>query len=212
MSCGPSFGNEWVCSDVLTTTSFDPGLPSGSLSEGVVKSQSPILYATIGDLIWIRVQGKGSFSVSPHLREFATRELGAGRVRFVLDLENCPGMDSTFMGTLLAISRKVAKSENGLFDVINANARNVQLMKNLGLDLVLSVDELGERWTQERREIDQLLTESVIVTYGKQETAAVMLDAHEELAAAQPENVARFRDVIHYLQEDLAPRTINDAD
>ena len=177
-----------------------------------MNSSSPIRYATLGDLIWIRVEGKGSFSVSPHLREFATRELAADRVRFVLDLENCPGMDSTFMGTLLAISRQVAKHEQGLFDVINANARNVQLMKNLGLDLVLSVDEQGERWANERLQVDQLLTETNVRHFGKRETAAVMLDAHEELAAAQPENVDRFRDVIHYLQKDLAPNSSSDAD
>lgn len=169
-----------------------------------MNSQSPILYAVIGDLIWIRVEGKGSFSVSPHLREFATHELSKGQARFVLDLENCQCMDSTFMGTLLAISRNVAKTDNGLFDVINANTRNVQLMKNLGLDLVLSVDEHGERWGEQRKEIDQYLTESEMANYGKRETAAVMLDAHEALATAQPENAARFRDVIHYLQEDLA--------
>jgi anti-anti-sigma regulatory factor len=175
-----------------------------------VNNQSPIFYAVIGDLTWIRVEGRGSYSVSPHLREFATHELSQGRVRFVLDLENCQCMDSTFMGTLLAVSRNVAKSENGLFDVINANARNVQLMKNLGLDLVLSVDERSERWGDQRKEIDQLLTVSEAANYGKRETAAVMLDAHEALAAAQPENAARFHDVIHYLQEELASSSESD--
>ena len=187
-------------------TSVDPRHLSFSLFEGVVKSSSPILYATVGDLIWIRIEGKGSFSVSPHLKEFATRERDAGCKRFVLDLENCPGMDSTFMGTLLAISRKVAKTEDGLFDVVNANARNVQLMKNLGLDLVLSLDEKGERWHTERQRVDAYLTETPTADYDKRQTAAVMLDAHEALASAQPENEARFRDVIHYLQEDLTPK------
>lgn len=107
------------------------------------------------------------------------------------------------MGTMLGISKQVAAIESGLLDVVNANARNIQLLKNLGLTSMISLDEQGERWRQERDQVGQQLSAADSEALDKQATAAVMLEAHEALADAQPENVARFQDVIHYLKEDL---------
>ncbi len=161
-------------------------------------------YAYLDGVVWIRIDGKGSFDVSPHLKTFTTCELDAGRTQFVLDLEKCQGMDSTFMGTLLALSREVSAKASGVFEVVNANTRNIQLLRNLGLDLILSLDERGERWGKQRRLVEQQLTECSGTASDKAATAEVMLTAHEALAEAQPENEARFRDVIRYLKKEVS--------
>lgn len=157
--------------------------------------------------MWIRIDGKGSYENSVHLRAFTQCELERGQTRFVLDLDKCPGMDSTFMGTLLAISKDVRKvnSSDGIFDIINTNQRNIQLLKSLGLNLLLSIDENNSRWDEERREVGQTLEEAEVnrMDVDKTTKAEVMLEAHEALASAQPENHVRFKDVIHYLKSDL---------
>lgn len=171
-----------------------------------MNSGSPILYTVLADLVWIRIDGKGSFENSAQLRAFTQSELRHGRRQFVLDLETCSGMDSTFMGTLLAISRDVrgSRDADAVFDLVNANQRNVQLLKNLGLDMMLSVDEEGQRWPEERRQVGTCLQEAEVgADMDQSSKASVMLEAHEELARAKPENRERFRDVIHYLKHDL---------
>lgn len=163
-----------------------------------------MLFASLAHVVWIRVDCKGSFKISGQLRDFVMRQVADGNYRFVVDLDRCSGMDSTFMGTLLGVSRDVtAASEDGLLDIVNANGRNLQLLKNLGLTNVLSVDEHAERWHDERKHIGQGLSPCQEVSLDKKATADIMLVAHQALAEAQPENKARFKDVIHFLEEDL---------
>ena len=169
-----------------------------------VNTTSPILFVSLPSVVWIRIEGKGSFEISGQLRKFVTRRVQLGDKRFVLDLDRCPGMDSTFMGTLLGISKEATAVDEGLLDVVNAITRNIQLLKNLGLTSMLSLDEHGERWKEEREQVNSKLVPcDGDAAQDKQATAAVMLEAHEALAGARPENVARFEDVIHYLKEDL---------
>jgi len=162
-----------------------------------------MLFASLPHVVWIRIDGKGSFEISGQLRDFVMRKIGTGSAQFVIDLDRCTGMDSTFMGTLLGISKEVARTTSGLLDVVNANGRNVQLLKNLGLTSILSVDEKAERWITERQQLGQELSACDSVKLDKQATANIMLEAHEALAGAQPENAARFEDVIHFLKKDL---------
>ncbi len=108
------------------------------------------------------------------------------------------------MGTLLGISKEVTAVDSGILDVVNANARNIQLLKNLGLTTMLSVDEEGVRWAKEREQVSPNLEACEDgAPLDKKATANVMLEAHEALANARPENAARFEDVIHFLKEDL---------
>ena len=162
-----------------------------------------MLFASLPNVVWIRIDGKGSFEISGQLRDFVARKIEFGSVQFVIDLDRCPGMDSTFMGTLLGISQDVAVVEKGLLDVVNANGRNVQLLKNLGLTSILSLDEKAERWITERQQLGQELSPCDSVPLDKEATAIIMLEAHKALANAQPENAARFEDVIHFLSKDL---------
>ena len=69
-----------------------------------------ILAGNLRNLLWLRVTGKGSHEICPGLKCFATERIDEGARHFVVDLETCPAMDSTFMGTLtgIAVHRDVA--------------------------------------------------------------------------------------------------------
>lgn len=62
-----------------------------------------IAVARGSDLVVIRVIGKGNMLTAPGLSDFADQQRKAGFKRFVFDLERCTGLDSTFMGVMVAI-------------------------------------------------------------------------------------------------------------
>lgn len=157
-------------------------------------------------VVWIRVEGKGSFQNSAELKNYSTHMIEKGAERFVIDLENCPVMDSTFMGTLLGIARSLGGAEESKVEIINANFRNVQLLNNLGLDQILLVDVEGNSWPDIRREISDHVNSFECLDHieiDKQESAEQVLEAHRELTKADSKNVPRFQEVIEFLEQEL---------
>ena len=61
--------------------------------------QSSIQVGVNGDAVWVKVEGKGTFLNSGDLKEFTREMVNRGYREFVVDLERCAMMDSTFMGT-----------------------------------------------------------------------------------------------------------------
>ena len=166
---------------------------------------APILVGQLENkVVWIRVGGKGDFQNSPQIKEYAERMIENGERRFVIDLEQCPVMDSTFMGTLTGIARRLMPFEDGKLEVLNANERNQQLIRSLGLDNIFDLDAEGECWQEERQAISASfggeLAES---SMSKRERAEFVMEAHEALTEADPANVPRFRDVIEFLKKEL---------
>ena len=79
----------------------------------------PIVFTQFGDLIWLRVEGKGCFQNSPMLKEFCVAMVERGALKIVVDLENCPVMDSTFMGVLSGIACRLAdKGDEGTLSIL----------------------------------------------------------------------------------------------
>src|SRR5688500_16405669 len=66
-----------------------------------------------------------------------------GYRQFVLDLKECPGLDSTFMGTRAGIALRLREIGQGELRVTNLNERNRDLLANLGLDQLFPMEEPG---------------------------------------------------------------------
>jgi anti-anti-sigma factor len=157
-----------------------------------------ILVGTADRVVWVRVEGKGSFLNSTGLKEFAKEMTNRGYREFVVDLHNCPLMDSTFMGTLTGVALRLREIGQGGLRVVNLNDRNRDLLTNLGLDQLLTLDApLDHRGEQNAHRA--LPIEPV----DKHVRAETMLEAHEDLVAANPTNKAKFKDVLEYLRQDL---------
>lgn len=149
--------------------------------------------------MWVRVEGKGSFLNSTGLKEFAKEMVNRGYREFVVDLKNCPVMDSTFMGTLTGIALRLREFGQGQVRVVNINDRCRDLLENLGLDQVFSIDDKAPVTTTAPAvpvPIDASAKD-------KLEQAQTMLEAHEACVEANPENAAKFKDVLEYLKQDL---------
>lgn len=173
----------------------------------IVSDAPSILVGRVGQLIWVRIEGRGSFQNSPALKEVCQRAMGSGISEVVVDLANCPVMDSTFMGTLAGAALKARQSRPpASLLVLNANERNTSLLRNLGLDQVFDVDHAGTRHAVLRREVEsELLERASREPLSRQEQAAHVLEAHEALGRANEANVERFRDVVEFLKSEMAP-------
>ena len=167
--------------------------------------ESSIQVGVNGPTVWVKVEGKGSFLNSGNLKEFAREMLDRGYREFVIDLADCAMMDSTFMGTMASVALRLKELGRGHLHVIHCRNRSRELLSGLGLDQIFDIHTNGstapECDTLERGSRDQPRDNK------KQEQAQTMLEAHEALCEAAPENLFRFKDVLDYLKQDLHHET-----
>ena len=167
--------------------------------------QSSIQVGVNGNAVWVKVEGKGSFLNSGNLREFTREMVNRGYREFIVDLEKCAMMDSTFMGTMAGVALRLKELGHGHLHVIHCGERSRQLLTGLGLDQIFSIHANGA--TGPHCELLQREAAGESPEEKKNENAKQMLDAHQALCEAAPQNVARFKDVIDYLKQDLHQET-----
>ena len=160
-----------------------------------MKAGPKILVSCADRIVWIRVEGSGSFTVSTALKDFAKEMIHRGAREFVVDLGKCPVMDSTFMGTLAGISLRLRELGEGCLSVVNLNERTAESLCSLGLNQlfnirVSAIKKDGQALTMPPKEDRIARTQT-------------MLEAHETLIKMVPENLPKFNDVIEYLKEEL---------
>lgn len=161
---------------------------------------SKILVARNANLGFIKVVGRGSFQNSGCLKAFYQQLLKDGVNRFVVDLEACTYLDSTFLGILLGLGLKLKEVGNSSLHILNASPRNLELLKNLGLDRLIHIDNgrIPLNGLPEKN-----LEEMACPVPTRQEAAPTILEAHEALMEFDPRNVPKFKDVVEFLREDL---------
>ena len=149
--------------------------------------------------VWVRVEGKGSFLNSTGLKEFTKEMTNRGYREFVVDLQGCSVMDSTFMGTLAFVALRLRDLGQGELRVINLNERNRDLLCNLGLDQLFTVcDSVDVAGVSDARPLPADSADKL----AQRET---MIEAHEAVVTANPANAAKFKDVLEFLKQDLHP-------
>ncbi len=157
--------------------------------------------AVIGGHACVRICGRANFSSSVDFRRLIEGLRDRGNRRFRLDLCDCLIMDSTFLGVLarLAMDARDADGPESpkAFELLNPSERVAGLLDNLGVLDLFNVSE-GDGFEE---------TEMKAVEAGpkpsKEEASRNSIAAHETLIEVNPENEAKFKDVIKFLSEDL---------
>ena len=162
--------------------------------------QSSILVGVNGPAVWVRVEGKGNFLNSGNLKEFAQEMVNRGYREFIFDLEHCAMMDSTFMGTMAAVALRLKELGQGHLHVVHCGERSLQLLSGLGLDQIFDIHSNGATAPECEKMKENA---NAAAEAEKRERTETMLQAHEALCQAAPENLSRFKDVLDYLQQDL---------
>lgn len=155
--------------------------------------------AIVGDKIFIRVTGRGSFKISATLKQFISEITSKQPVSCVaLDLAECIGMDSTFMGVLAGLSGRL-KQNGQTLELINLSDKNAQLLATLGVDRVITHYSHSHG-----HEIPEQSAQALPVAAAtKKDLAETALQAHETLVELSEENRPRFKRVIEYLKADV---------
>ena len=161
--------------------------------------QSSIQVGVNGDAVWVKVEGKGSFLNSGNLKEFTREMVNRGYREFVVDLENCAMMDSTFMGTMAGVALRLKELGHGHLHVVHCGERSRNLLTGLGLDQIFDIHSNGTAAPK----CEELERENANGVTDKKQVSADMLDAHQALCDAVPKNFSRFKDVLDYLKQDL---------
>lgn len=152
---------------------------------------------------FVRVRGRGSFKFGPALKKFGASAIERRCRRIVMDMSECIGMDSTFMGVMAGLAMRLRKECEGELVMLNLGPKNLSLLSTLGLDQLLRVVDASGAPPPEQMLPEASLSALDAGGTDRRVQAQTMIDAHEDLVRLSPENQSRFKDVLAYLKEDL---------
>ena len=153
----------------------------------------------------IRVEGRGSFKISPPMKQFIHQVINTKSAdRILIEMSKCSGMDSTFMGVVAGIACYIKSKPAVSFKLINLSEKNKKLLVTLGVDRVVeySMSALAE----EQAILNQLNDSSRTLEADmsdKLDAAKTTLEAHETLVDINPDNLRKFKSVLEYLTDDV---------
>lgn len=153
------------------------------------------------DFACVKIAGRANFTFSPDFKTLLTELNQKGYNHFVVDLSECILMDSTFLGVLAGFGMMTnpgGAPDHCEIELHNPNPRVAELLENLG---VLSLFKVTNGPLQLPEGAQAQVAESI--NPSREEITRTSLEAHKTLMAANPENVARFKDVAQFLAEDL---------
>lgn len=163
-------------------------------------AKSVYLVDASSDPVVVRISGRASFQNSACLRDFVTEMLRQEKTRFVLDFQNCNSMDSTFLGVLAGVALELKKRPGGgSLVVARMGPRNIELVRNLGLHRLLTIDAGVGGENQGGGEKPLYCGDQ-----SELESARLVLEAHENLVAADESNRSKFQDVLTFLKNRVA--------
>lgn len=170
---------------------------------GSVNNNDNLTAAYIERTAVIRVEGRGSFKVSPPMKQFIHQVLDKHSAdRIVIDMGDCTGMDSTFMGVVAGLACLIKSKPEFKFKLINLSDKNKKLLVTLGVDRVVDYSmatdetEAGCEICGEGEKLEADFT-------NKLDTAKTTLEAHETLVDINPENYSKFKSVLEFLEDDV---------
>ena len=139
----------------------------------------------------LAVVGKANYMNCHSVGEFFAKAIERGCTKIIVECSRCNGMDSTFLGMIAGAALTLRKTE-GKLSLTNLNERNLELVENLGLDKIASVESAND--TQNAQSTSTLEKQNA--------SHADILKAHENLIEADSANRIKFEDVIAFLKKE----------
>lgn len=170
-----------------------------------MNTDSSILYGTFDSFLWVRCNGRGTFANSPVLKRIADSYIDEGGRMIVIDLETCPGVDSTFMGTLAGLARRLMPM-GGNVQIASPTDRARAAMECLGLDALLEIEPPVAPWRGKMSEIRECLVSDAAAQdnpINDIDRAHHVLDSHVTLSELSESNAEKFRTVTEYLKKEI---------
>ncbi len=172
-------------------------------------SQGHYLVAASEDSIYVRVVGLATMTNSARLQDVLDDVHRRGVRRFIFDLENCSGFDSTFMGILVGVAQggSNGSARNGDGDgngngeasviLVNAAPNHSRLLSGVGIDRMVHLHPGMVRFPGPDPE--KLEDEPV----DPLRRIRSMVSAHENLIRLGGANVEKFGAMLDALKREL---------
>lgn len=168
----------------------------------MVTPSANLFVCSADQLALIKITGRATFSLSNRFKALVEELRGRGAENFVLDLSGCATMDSTFLGVLAGMALEIAngdeKPSRPVLEIVRPNARIVDLLENLGIAHFFKPIE-----SSPVPDAELTAAPCAPIDPTKAELSKLSLEAHETLMAVNPDNIPKFKDVAHFLAEDL---------
>lgn len=148
-------------------------------------------------LYTIQVVGRATFECVAPLRNLAKELETAEFKKIHVDLSQCAGMDSTFMGILAMLGLR-ARKIGAEMNIVNAGELNKSLLYGLGLKKLFNYTN-GEVVLPGKENI------AAKASSGKMDldSARTVLDAHKTLIDVDDSNKKKFEAVVDMVQKDI---------
>lgn len=147
---------------------------------------SEALYLKIeNNQVYIKATGHVTASLCAELRErvFAFLQKSDFADGIYLDLSECLYMDSTFMGVIVTMTKKLKAKSGNILCLYRPSQECLGLLKNLGILKLLKIENEAMTWPS-----------TMDFVSGKTKTdSALVYQAHEELSQISPENRDKFK-------------------
>jgi len=168
-----------------------------------MKTAVPELSVCVEDKnAWVKIAGRACFNSSVDFKSLLNGLSQKGFSRFVIDLTDCPLMDSTFLGVLAGLGLKFDGAPNGephpIIELLNPKPRIMDLLENLGASHLFKVTNCQETANGHLEPVEVAATHA-----DRKEISRTCLEAHQTLMKINPANVSKFKDVTQFLAEDL---------
>ncbi len=161
---------------------------------------SPVfLVHAAADPVVLVINGRASYLNCAPVAQFFDKLLKQGRRKFILDFSRCTGMDSTFLGIIAGAAIEARRHQPpGSLALMGLSPRNLELVKNLGLHRLVTVD--GDASPALSAEQAKVLTTP---DHEELANARLILKAHENLCVVDPNNRGKFEDVLAFLKAQV---------
>jgi len=160
-----------------------------------VKRPSIISVGKQGNLCWIRCESKGSFLNSSIVKQWTDDQFVSAANEFVMDLEACTGMDSTFMGMMAGLAIKLQGAANSCLQLCGVNNSNKESLEELGIDSLIEINPTETEWNSNcqtiRAELSEWSPEKACTP-----NPELIIDTHKTLGSLSLENEKEFSAVI----------------
>ena len=167
-----------------------------------MKKPSLILTGHLNGVLWIRPEGRGTFQESALIKTFVETARGSEYEDFTIDLEACPGMDSTFMGMLAGLGMLFRKEGKGELSIVATNDKTKSSLMELGVHYMTSIEPADAVWNDEIEAYREDLVPLNVTT--DCEMGDHILESHENLCLTDEANFARFEDVLKMFGSKMA--------
>ena len=149
------------------------------------------------DPVIVKICGRASYQNSSPLQTFFQSMAAKGKTNIRLEFSLCTAMDSTFLGIIAGAAIQAGKqTPQGTIHLAGLDQRNLQLIRNLGLHRLATIDE-NPVIAEKEHKMEVLEGKGVV-------SRDTMLEAHENLSGIDESNLEKFQDVVAFLKGEQA--------